>query len=68
MAWKTIMSGAKKLGSIDTRSNGDQILLGKNGERLGFYQKSSDTTLDAHGKPISWRGQGNQILRLLPRT
>ena len=67
MAWETIMSGAKRLGSIETRNSGDQILLGSKGEKLGFYQKCCDTTYDAKGKPIAWNGQGNQLLRLLPK-
>ena len=62
-----IKDGAKVLGQLGTDSQGNQILLDSGGHKLGTYSESSGNTLDAAGRPIAYKGQGNQLLRLLPK-
>lgn len=62
-----IMAGASRIGTVIRSDSGEnETLLDSHGNKLGSYQASSGMTLDRVGKPLAWKGQGNQLLRLLP--
>ena len=63
----SIIAGATRIGTIIRSDCGEnETLLDGHGNKLGSYQASSGMTLDRVGKPVAWKGQGNQLLRLLP--
>lgn len=52
-----------RIGEIETRSDGTQIIRDKMGTRLGQYTPRDNVTRDKMGKRI---GTGNLLIRLLP--
>lgn len=57
-------ASGRRIGEIETNSDGDQILREPNGKRLGEYRANQNVTRYPNGRRV---GEGNLLAGLLHR-